>query len=40
MQRSRVVLPLPEEPMMAMASPCSREKSMPFSTWVVPSKVL
>ena len=35
-QRRSVVLPLPEEPMMAMARPSSREKLMFFSTSVEP----
>ena len=34
--RSRVVLPLPEEPMMARAWPCSRSKLMSSSTRVAP----
>ena len=35
-QRSRVVLPEPDEPMMASASPCSRVSEMSLRTWVSP----
>ena len=35
-QRSRVVLPEPDEPMIASASPCSRSREMSFNTWVSP----
>ena len=34
--RSSVVLPEPEEPMMARACPCSRSKLMSSRTWVAP----
>ena len=35
-QRSSVVLPEPEEPMIASASPSARSKEMPRSTLVAP----
>ena len=38
--RSRVVFPLPEEPMMASTWPRSREKLISFSTRVVPKSFL
>ena len=35
-QRSRVVLPEPDEPMIASASPCSRVSEMSLRTFVSP----
>ena len=36
MQRSRVVLPLPERPMIMTASRCRTSRSTPRSTWLSP----
>ena len=40
MQRSSVLLPEPERPMMAMISPCSTSSETSFSTSSVPKLLL